>query len=485
VPLLCLGLAAVQILPTAELLRHSSRETWDYATLLSSTEHPAMLIRAILPEAFGSPVDETLDMTRFSRGNGYFIQSYVSTANYAGILPLALALVGAFAWRSRWRRSLLVIAGVALLVAFGTPLLHAYRALPGLAVSRADRIILLYHFALAALASGGLAWLTARVSPGEDGPRATDASPSPRAPSARGAARLIAPLALLLVAADLYPYGMRYNVSQPRAALPWNNWEVHFLDHDLYRCARVGDAARAILPGNVTACLEIPEIQGMNDLPLRRWQELLETVEPGIYSRRRLGPIRSQASLTSPLLDLLGVRRLLLLVPRGEGAGVKIVERPTALPRAFVVPRYEIAPDPKARLARLADPAFDPRATVLLEEEPSGWTAGEGSASVVEYEAERIVVRVDGTGGALLLADNWYPGWKAWIDGRPAPILVADHALRAVALPAGSHEVEMRFHPASLSIGAGMSLASLALALLLAIPGRAPAAGPRGAAARA
>lgn len=462
VPLLAFGLAAVQIVPTAELLGLSSREHWDYATLLSSAEHPAMLLRAIRPEAFGSPVDGTLDMSRYQRGNGYFIQSYVSTANYAGVVSLLLAIVGALWWRNRWRRALLAIAAAALLLAFGTPLLHLYRLLPGLGVSRVDRVILLYHFALAGLAAAGLHVIAARAA----GPAAV--ASEPRNARRYAVARLLVPLALVLVVLELYPYGMRYNVSQPRAALPGDYWEVHYLDRDLFRCARVGEAASVILPGNVTAYLEIPEIQGMSDLPLRRWQELLEAIEPGIYARRRLGPIRSEASLLSPLLDLLGVRRLLLLVPREGELGTKIIERPTALPRAFIVPRYEVMGDPKARLARLADSGFDPRAVVVLEEAPGEWTQGEGVAEIVTYVAERIVVRVDGTGGALLLADNWYPGWKAWIDGHPAPILIADHALRAVPLPPGRHEVEFRFHPASLSLGAALSLVSLALTLVLA-----------------
>lgn len=453
VPLLAAGLAAVQLLPTAELLRHSSRERWGYETLLSSAEHPAMLLRAVRPEAFGSPIDGSLDMGRFARGDGYFVQSYVSTANYAGIAALLLAAAGALLWRGRWRSTLVATAAAALLVAFGTPLLHVYRLLPGLGVSRADRAILLYHFALAGLAAAGLASIRGRAAAGGG--------------AARALARAAAPAALALVALELYPYGMRYNVSQPRGALPRSYWEIHYFDHDLFRSARVGEPARAILPGNVTACLEIPEIQGMNDLPLRRWQELMEAIEPGIYARRRLGPIHSDASLLSPLLDLVGVKRLLLLVPRDGGAAMKIVDRPSALPRAFVVPRFEVAADRRARLARLAEPGFDPRSLVLLEEAPSGWVEGAGTAEVTVYDPERIVVRVDGSGGGLLVADNWYPGWRAWIDGRPVPILIGDHALRVVTLPPGRHDVEMRFHPASFSIGAAVSIGSLALLLAL------------------
>ncbi len=489
VPLLTLGIAAVQLLPTAQLIAHSSRETWDYPTLVSSAQHPAMLARTVVPEAFGSPVPsslpfgrfsrgllgalfpprlpgaagETLQMREFSRGNGYFIQSYVSTENYAGIAPLLLAIFGALFWRNRWRAPLVGVAVVSLLLAFGTPLLHVYRLLPGLSVSRVDRVIVLYLFAVAALAAGGLAELAARLAGSSRW-------------LLRVASRTIAPIALLLVFVDLFPYGMRYNVSQPRGALPWSYWELHYLDKDLGRSARVGELGRAILPGNVTAYLEIPDLQGMNDLPLRRWQELVEAIEPGVYARRRLGPLLKEASLHSPLLDLLGVRRLLSLEPRGAGAGVRRDERPTALPRAFVVPRFEVVPDRAARLARLADPAFDPRAVVLLERAPEGWTEGDGTATIAYYKCEQVYVTVDGNGGGLLLADNWYPGWRASIDGVPVPILIGDHALRVVPIPPGRHEVRFLFRPLSLEIGAFVSGTSVMAALWLALPRRRRAA---------
>jgi hypothetical protein len=206
----------------------------------------------------------------------------------------------------------------------------------------------------------------------------------------------------------------------------------------------------------------------MNDLPLLRWQELLETIEPGIYSRRRLGPIRRPESLRSPLLDLLGVRRILTLAQRHTGQpGMKIVERPGFFPRAFVVPQYEIAGERSARLARLAEPGFDARGVAILEEEPRDWLSGDGVATIHEYRAERIEIIVEGNGGGLVLADNWYPGWRATIDGTPTKILVADHALRCIVLPAGRHTVVFEFHPSSFAIGAAVSLATLAAAVVI------------------
>jgi uncharacterized membrane protein YfhO len=78
-----------------------------------------------------------------------------------------------------------------------------------------------------------------------------------------------------------------------------------------------------------------------------------------------------------------------------------------------------------------------------------------------------------------VLADSYYPGWEARVDGRTRPLLVADYVLRAVALERGEHEVEFVFRPRSFRWGAVLS--SLALLGL----GTAAVAWPRRIAPRA
>ena len=77
--------------------------------------------------------------------------------------------------------------------------------------------------------------------------------------------------------------------------------------------------------------------------------------------------------------------------------------------------------------------------------------------------------------GIVVLADIFDPGWRLSIDGRPAPILRANLLMRAAAVAAGSHTLVFTYRPASVRIGAWISLSGLAaLAGLAAWASRRP-----------
>jgi uncharacterized membrane protein YfhO len=59
------------------------------------------------------------------------------------------------------------------------------------------------------------------------------------------------------------------------------------------------------------------------------------------------------------------------------------------------------------------------------------------------------------------LADVFYPGWKAYIDGQPAEIYRANYLFRAVQVEAGGHLVEFRYEPLSFKLGVGLTCLTL------------------------
>ena len=60
-------------------------------------------------------------------------------------------------------------------------------------------------------------------------------------------------------------------------------------------------------------------------------------------------------------------------------------------------------------------------------------------------------------GGYLVSTDAWYPGWKAYVDGRPATLHRANLAFRAVSVPAGRHTVAFRYEPRSVRVGLALT----------------------------
>jgi hypothetical protein len=117
-----------------------------------------------------------------------------------------------------------------------------------------------------------------------------------------------------------------------------------------------------------------------------------------------------------------------------------------------------------------------PRQTALLEREPPDLARPDASssdrASVTTYEAERIELKTAiGAPGLLVLSEVYYPAWKAYVDGEPAPLYRADHLLRAVPVTAGEHVVELRYESSPLEAGIVISLIAYSALVGLAFAG--------------
>ncbi len=161
---------------------------------------------------------------------------------------------------------------------------------------------------------------------------------------------------------------------------------------------------------------------------------------------------------------------------RVHSGDVKVYENLDTLPRAYLAGSVTMVDSDEAALAALAAPDFDPaRTTILVQSDmvelglsgaPDDLTGG-GEVAVMRYAPEDVELRVQTEQpGLLVLADTWYPGWNATVDGVPAPIVRANYLFRGVPVPAGEHVVAMRFQPVSLRNGL-LVTAGAAVALLL------------------
>ena len=135
-------------------------------------------------------------------------------------------------------------------------------------------------------------------------------------------------------------------------------------------------------------------------------------------------------------------------------------------PRVHLLGRARPVPDLITAQAAIRDPDFQPLLEVVLEGgEPQDGSGGSAQVAAMGMN-DMVVATASSDPGALLIAQTWYPGWEASIDGGPwQPVLRADGALQAVQIPAGSHEVRLRFRSRPLTLG----LIAAAVTLLVAI----------------
>ncbi len=178
--------------------------------------------------------------------------------------------------------------------------------------------------------------------------------------------------------------------------------------------------------------------------------------------------------------DRAGAHQSITVSPTGDfrrihTGDVKVYERRAAAGRAWLVHDIQPAADDNAALALLRDPAFDQRVTAIVSEQPSAISgqraATDETVEVIAWQAERIVLRVRVVEpGLLVLADAFYPGWAATVNGRPAAILRTNLLFRGVLLAPGTQEVAFAYQPVSWHRGLTISLVALAalIAALLA-----------------
>jgi hypothetical protein len=131
---------------------------------------------------------------------------------------------------------------------------------------------------------------------------------------------------------------------------------------------------------------------------------------------------------------------------------LRLYELRDALPRAFWVPRAEQPTGAGGLAARLADPSFDPRATVLLDGPAPAAPASDHrpAEAKVEYEAvdaHTIRIRARTPAGYLVVLDGFDSDWVAAGSSGRVPVLRADGRYRAVSTPGGDLRLTLKFRP--------------------------------------
>ena len=251
---------------------------------------------------------------------------------------------------------------------------------------------------------------------------------------------------------------------------------------------------------NRAMSLELQSIQGYNPVRVARYDEYMRALNSGVEQFSHHFADVYDEDLDSPLLDLLNARYAVLPAegPPENQAGLqrvvrtphqtvyeddrskllegrfRVLENEGALPRAWIVHSARQVRSKEEALDLLSVGQVDPRETALLAEEPPEMSQPEDAsadrAEVVEYEADQMRLETSTRApGLLVLSEVYYPAWKAYVDGQPAPVYPTDHLLRSVPIPAGEHTVELRYESWTLRAGVAISLATCASFVALAV----------------
>jgi len=239
------------------------------------------------------------------------------------------------------------------------------------------------------------------------------------------------------------------------------------------------DFADSLMP-NLAACEGISDFQGYDPLrPIRYTIFLTILNEPQrLLYASHFGIVRN---FDSPLIACAGITHSIGLPKNALAENWKQI----TFAGEGSAPIYEYLPA-TGRFAFESDPAIAGSLEEAAEElrwqtlsgkvrgvveggaAPSG--RGGGSAKIHLRELREGFARIEvdaASEGYIFFREGWFPGWRVFVDGRECPNLPADVAFQAVGIERGRHIVEWRYHPASLARGALISALSCVLLILL------------------
>jgi hypothetical protein len=190
--------------------------------------------------------------------------------------------------------------------------------------------------------------------------------------------------------------------------------------------------------------------------------------------------LRTHPSLPK-VLAAYGVTHMLSPYPQ-QGSSLQLIAhegaayiyRVDGAARVRFVPAARHVKTDRDALARLIAADFDPDREILLHDAPESvrprvgdiqgsWNDGPSRAVIRHEDSREIVIEADAPeSGFLLLADAFYPGWTARVDGNPTPIYRANVSVRGIRLPKGQHDVRFVYDPPGFVRGLWITVLALA-----------------------
>ncbi len=150
----------------------------------------------------------------------------------------------------------------------------------------------------------------------------------------------------------------------------------------------------------------------------------------------------------------------------------QIYENKNVFPRFYLADNYEISNGKDKIISKIYDDKVNLQETLILEKDPK-ITLGKISKSnieIVDYTPNKLNFKIKTDADSLFfISDNYFPGWKALIDGKEKEIYRANYSFRAIPIKQGEHRLEMYYFPESFITGLKISIIGVFLLIIYLI----------------
>ena len=221
-------------------------------------------------------------------------------------------------------------------------------------------------------------------------------------------------------------------------------------------------------------------VRGYHGNELGRYQRLASQERPGDYGNT-LNPAfwrlaNARYLYTNGELGDSALKKLVGPVKNASGSTVYLYRLPGDNPPAWVTTTFVKAGD-EATAGTILDPRFDPLRVAVFDSAasvtaPALTTLPEPLAittRITRYDPGHIALELSApapAGSALVVSENYFPGWTVSIDGRPpVPAIRTDFTFLGVPLPAGARRVSLDFHDPAYATGKLVTMVAVLIAL--------------------
>lgn len=296
-----------------------------------------------------------------------------------------------------------------------------------------------------------------------------------------------------LTAFDLLFFGMDFcTFEHPKYIYPKTK-SIAFLEErkGLFRVLPLGKMepgnVETVMGANALMVYHFHNARGYDSIYPKRFKEFMTAIErgPENYDEDIFTNQIFLKSYNPRLFDLLNVKYILTTRDLREerfkliyDKDIRIYENRDVLPRAFIVHEVKVLKDEVSILRELSRFSHNFLEHVILEEEPKTFRRENRflndhkseAVDILEYQPNRVSINtLLKSEGFLVLTDNFYPGWKCYVDSKETRIHRANYTFRAVHLNKGQHSVEFVYNPKTFKFGLYLTCFGILLVFIISI----------------